>query len=519
MSVLEKIDGVRATWPAATAGLLTAAISLGIAELVAGMLLVRSPVIAVGDGVIDVVPHEVKDFAIETFGTNDKLALLAGIYSLLVVFAIVVGLIARRNLLAGIAALSVFGIVGVVAGLNTTDPRQVVVAPVIGVIAGAAALTLLQRRMHAATKSDHDTEGASAGFDRRAFLVLSGKVAVVAAVATAGGRWLGSRLSAAASRAAVVLPQPFKRLSPVPPGASVSVDGVTPFVTPNASFYRIDTALAVPQVTTDTWVLRIKGMVQDEVEISFDDLLSRPMVESDITLTCVSNVVGGELAGNARWLGVPLRELLDEAGVDPQKATQVVGRSVDGYACGFPTIAAYDGRDALVAVGMNGEPLPIEHGFPARLVVAGLYGYVSATKWLKEIELTTLEDFDSYWVRRSWAKEAPIKTQSRIDVPRGFAKLPAGRNVVAGVAWAQTRGVQTVEVRIDEGPWQRARLGVEVSKSTWRQWVHEWDAEPGSHRIFVRATDGTGEVQTSKRADPIPDGATGWHSVLVTVGS
>jgi len=300
-------------------------------------------------------------------------------------------------------------------------------------------------------------------------------------------------------------------------GTSVGVPGVAPFVTPNRDFYRIDIALAVPQVEADGWELKVTGMVARPLTFTLKDLLNRNLVETDITLMCVSNEVGGDLIGNARWLGVPLKELLNEAGVDPTVATQIVGRSVDDYECGFPTSAAFDGRDAIVALGMNGEPLPVEHGFPARLVVAGLYGYVSATKWLKEIELTTLDGFDSYWVPRGWAKQAPIKTESRIDTPRQAARLRTGANAIAGVSWAQTRGISKVEVRINKGEWQEARLGDELNKSTWRQWVYEWDAPAGSHVLTVRATDGAGEVQTAQRAEPIPDGASGWHSIAVTV--
>jgi DMSO/TMAO reductase YedYZ molybdopterin-dependent catalytic subunit len=304
----------------------------------------------------------------------------------------------------------------------------------------------------------------------------------------------------------------------VPGGADLGVEGVAPFVTPNSDFYRIDTALLVPQVRTEGWTLRVHGMVDRELELTFDELLARDLVEADVTLACVSNEVGGDLVGNARWLGARLDDLLREAGVQ-RGATQVVPRSADGFAAGFPTQVAMDGRDALVAVGMNGEPLPLEHGFPARLVVPGLYGYVSATKWLTEIELTRLGDFDSYWVRRGWAKEAPIKTQSRIDTPRSGASLRTGRVPVAGVAWAQSRGIRTVEVRVDDGPWRPARLGAGVGDDTWRQWVYDWDVHEGNHTLAVRATDGDGDTQTGEREAPIPSGATGWHTIEVSVGS
>ena len=324
---------------------------------------------------------------------------------------------------------------------------------------------------------------APGGTDRREFLRHSGALlaglAATAAVVGVAGRWLGSRFAAAASRAGVTLPRPATPLAAVPPSTQVDVPGMTPFITPNDRFYRIDTALTAPQVPTDSYTLRIKGMVDNELELSFDDLLRREMIERDITLTCVSNEVGGKLAGTARWLGTRLDALLREAGVQPG-ADQVVGRSVDGFECGFPVEAARDGRDAMVAIGMNGEPLPIEHGFPARLIVPGLYGFVSATKWLTEIELTTFDEFDHYWLRRGWAQRAPIKLMSRIDTPRGLAKVPAGVVPIAGVAWEQTVGIAGVEVSVDDGPWQPADLADVTTNDTWRQWVYRWNATPGT---------------------------------------
>jgi DMSO/TMAO reductase YedYZ molybdopterin-dependent catalytic subunit len=287
-------------------------------------------------------------------------------------------------------------------------------------------------------------------------------------------------------------------------------------VTPNGEFYRVDTRILVPQVDPDDWSLRITGMVDREVELSFDDLLAMDRITEYVTLSCVSNEVGGDLVGNALWSGVALRELLEVAGPQPE-ATQIVGRSVDGWTAGFPTEAIADGRPCMVAVTMNGEPLPVKHGFPARLIIPGLYGYVSATKWLTEIELTTWDAFDGYWIPRSWSKEGPIKTQSRLDVPRPGATLAAGRTPIAGVAWAQTRSIQQVEVRIDDGPWQPARLPGELSTNTWVQWLYTWDATPGPHRVAVRATDGDGDTQTADVAPPAPSGATGHHTIKVEV--
>jgi DMSO/TMAO reductase YedYZ molybdopterin-dependent catalytic subunit len=292
------------------------------------------------------------------------------------------------------------------------------------------------------------------------------------------------------------------------------------YVTGNADFYRIDTALVTPQVDPRTWRLRIRGMVDCEVTVTFDELMSMPMVERYITLACVSNEVGGDLIGNARWLGVPVRELLERAG--PQAgADQVVQRAVDGWTCGTPTAVLRDGRDALLAVGMNGEPLPVSHGFPVRMVVPGLYGYVSACKWITELELTTFAAFDAYWVRRGWAEQAVVKTQSRIDTPKAGARRHAGQVTIAGVAWAQHRGVSRVEVRVSgdggAGDWQEAELLDTASVDTWRQWRLTWNAPPGQFTLAVRATDGTGQTQTSQPAPVEPDGATGWHTVPVTI--
>jgi DMSO/TMAO reductase YedYZ molybdopterin-dependent catalytic subunit len=294
------------------------------------------------------------------------------------------------------------------------------------------------------------------------------------------------------------------------------VEGLSALVTSNKSFYRIDEALITPSVDVGRWRLQVKGMVDTPFELSYDDLLALPLVDRHITLSCVSNQVGGSLVGTAKWTGVRLADLLARAGVQPG-ATQLVGRSVDGFTVGFPVEVATDGRDALVAVGMNGVPLPSAHGFPARLVVPGLYGYVSATKWLKEIELTTFDAFDPYWVERNWARNGPVKVQSRIDVPRGFSRVVAGRGTIAGVAWAPHRGIGRVEVQVDEGPWREASLGPALGDDAWRQWTLEWDAIPGEHLIAVRATTADGEVQTAARHSPFPDGATGYHSVDIRV--
>jgi DMSO/TMAO reductase YedYZ molybdopterin-dependent catalytic subunit len=350
---------------------------------------------------------------------------------------------------------------------------------------------------------------------RRSFLGWALGTAAVAVVAGLGGRWLSSRRTAELARKDVVLPQPSSPAPALPANIDPPVGSLEKYVTPNPYFYRIDTALVTPQVDPTGWTLKIHGRVRNPLTLTFDQLMARPMIERYVTLACVSNEVGGDLISNAKWLGVPLKDLLDE--VQPEDgADQVVSRSVDGWTCGTPTSVLRDGRDAMLAVGMNGEPLPVDHGFPVRMVTPGLYGYVSACKWITEMELSSFADFDAYWVRRGWSAQGPIKTQSRIDAPRETAK--AGEVMVAGIAWAQHRGVSVVEVSTDGGTtWKQAELHGTVSPDTWRQWTLPWNATPGKHTIIVRAADTTGEVQSSRPVPVVPDGAEGWHSITVTV--
>ncbi|MBO4210707.1 molybdopterin-dependent oxidoreductase, partial [Micromonospora echinofusca] len=347
---------------------------------------------------------------------------------------------------------------------------------------------------------------------RRRLLGNAAAVAAGTALGVVGARHLrrSATLDVERSRAAVRLPPPTDPAPPLPTGVAPG------FHTPNADFYRVDTALTVPRLDVDAWRLRIHGLVDRPVEVSFADLLDRELVERDITLNCVSSEVGGPYVGTARWLGVPLAPLLRSAGIRAG-ADQVVARSSEGMTIGTPVDTLLDGRDALLAVGMNGEPLPLAHGFPVRMLTPGLYGYAGACKWIVELELTRFADFDPYWVRRGWAREAPVKTASRIDRPGPFARLAAGRVAVAGVAWAQRRGIAAVEVSVDSGPWQPATLRPVPSTDTWVQWRYDWDARPGGHSLRVRATDGNGDGQTGERATPFPDGATGWHTVAVTV--
>jgi len=506
----EAVNESGGLWSGAAVGVASGLVALGSAELLAGLSRdFSSPVTEVGNRVIDLAPPWLKTFAIENFGTNDKPILIGTVLAALVIVAALLGILARRRHLAAAVGVSLFGVLGAIAAWTGVKGTISAIPSLVGGGVGAGALLFL-------TRPAGPMMAASAPDSRRAFLRDLGAVTALGAVGAVGGRWLRTRFEVAHERAKLLLPSAKRPLAPLDTTIEAGVDGATPFITPNANFYRIDTALEVPQVSLAGWKLAITGMVDSEQSLTFDDLSGMDLVEAHITLTCVSNEVGGQLAGTARWLGVPLSTLLDRAGLDPD-ADQIVGRSVDGYTCGFPVDSVSDGRNALVAIGMNGEPLPVEHGFPARLIVAGLYGFVSATKWLTELEITRFDKFDQYWVPRGWSARGPIKTFSRIDTPRALVATPAGRVAVAGVAWAQTRGIDRVEVRVDDGPWQDAELKPVPNDETWRQWVLPMDLDPGSYSVSCRATDRTGQVQTEERVAPRPDGATGWHSVVVLV--
>ncbi len=509
----------------AAVGLVAGGVAIGVAQLVAAVVgELASPVVAVGEAAIDLAPGWLKTFAIRAFGTNDKMALLVGIGVILAVLAALMGVLTLRRRWVGYAGLAALGAVGVAAAVSRPTADGLSALPsVVGVVAGAASLRLLLRPFDespAARTAGRGGDGASSkpiAYDRRRFLLTGAALAGGAMVAGVGGRVVGrSAARAEASRVALRIPQPAS-VPPVPSGADLRIPGLSPFVTPTDTFYRVDTAIIVPKVAAEDWRLRIHGMVDREIQLTMPQLLARPLVERDVTLTCVSNEVGGPYVGNARWVGALLQPILEEAGVHPG-ADQLVSTSADGFTVGTPTAVLVDGRDAMLAVAMNGEPLPLAHGFPVRMVVPGLYGYVSATKWVVDMELTTFDAFDAYWIRRGWAQQAPIKTMSRIDTPRSGAGLPVGRVAVAGVAWAQHRGIQAVEVRVDDGPWQPARLSVQDTIDTWRQWVFEWQATPGRHRLQARATDRTRYTQTDREAPPAPNGATGWHTVVVSVG-
>lgn len=498
------------SWTALASGVAAGLLTVGTATLLAGLLERAglsggqpAPVAAVGAAFIDRTPAWLKDLAISTFGVNDKRALLVGTVVVLAVVCALIGLLSRRRLTLALilfAATAGVGLLGVL-----TRPGATAVDAVPTLVGAAVGLWFLARLSARGSAPD-------ANPTRR--LLLGGAVGGVAAYlgAVLGG---GAATAADSRQSAAKTSLDVERMS-VPAGADLRVPGAAPYVVANADFYRIDTALVVPRLDATQWRLRVTGMVDREVEIDWATLQGKPMREALVTLTCVSNEVGGDLIGNAVWTGWPVRELLAMAG--PQAgADMVLQTSADGWTCGTPLTALTDDRNALLAIRMNGEPLPFEHGFPVRLVVPGLYGYVSATKWVSELKVTTFAKDQGYWTPRGWSAKGPIKTASRIDVPRVGATVPAGRVAVAGVAWAQHRGIRKVEVQVDDGPWQQARLAEEPTIDAWRQWVLPWDATRGSHTIRVRATDGLGELQTSVEAPPAPDGASGWHTITVRV--
>ena len=521
-------------WHGIAIGLLSTFAGLAAAELIVGLVRgASSPVLPVGQEIIDIVPPAVKDWAIDWFGTADKAVLIIGtLISLAVVGSIVGTLAVRGNRPSAYAVTAVVGFIGVFAVWMRPAPDFGKMLPsIVGTVASIGVIWWLAPR-DIAPDGPIDVEVAGSApavgpLPRRTFLQGASTVGLLSLLVGGVGRVLKGRFEVGEERAALELPEPVDTIAPVDadPVAlgnemDLGLDGLTPFVVPNSDFYRIDTALSVPQVPKDSWKLRIHGMVERELRITFADLLAREQVERYITLSCVSNQIGGDLVGNAKWQGVLLKDVLDEAGVQ-EGATQVVSRSIDGWNCGSPTSAIMDGRDAMLAIAMNGEPLPAEHGYPVRLVVPGLYGYVSATKWVTEIELTRWEDFDGYWVPRGWSKEGPVKTMARIDRPKGgrnYADDEPGVVTIAGLAWAVHRGISRVEVQIDDGQWRECELAGVPSDDTWRQWRYRWtDAEPGRHSVRARAYDADGVPQPEEPKDVAPDGAQGYHRVQFEV--
>jgi len=513
-------------WWGVALGLVATGAGLAAAEVVVGLVQgSASPVVPVGQVFIDHVPKSVKDWAIEQFGTNDKVVLITGAMIVVLALGALVGIMAIRGSRAGAYALtSVIGIIGGFAVLTRPAPTLGKLLPtIVGTLVSIAVLWYLGPKPVRATapgavdgESNVEPHGERelVGLDRRTFMVGLAGIGSAAVIAAGFGRLLQRRFDVGSERAAIALPS-AESSEALATDTELGVDGISSFVTPNADFYRIDTALVVPQVSKDSWTLKIDGLVDNPMELTFDDLLARPQIERYITLSCVSNEVGGDLVGNARWQGVLLKDLLDEAGLQPS-AAQIASRSADGWTCGTPLDVVMDGRDAMLAVAMNGEPLPAEHGYPVRMVVPGLYGYVSATKWVTDLRLTTWEEFDGYWIPRGWSKLAPVKTMARIDTPRTGSDR-SGEVAIGGVAWAVHRGIGRVQIRVDDGEWLDAELGGVPSNDTWAQWVYRWTGEPGSHVVEARAIDKAGEIQPEEPAAPAPNGAQGYHRINLDI--
>ncbi|WP_397427597.1 molybdopterin-dependent oxidoreductase [Pseudarthrobacter sp. NS4] len=505
---------------AAAAGAVAVGAAVVVGELLAGVLSPSlSPLTAVGGAVIDTVPPGVKDWAVVLFGTADKAALLVGMGLVIAALAALAGSAEDRRKFAGAALIGVFGVVGVVAVLTRAQLTPAALAlPVVTAIVAVVLLVYLIRRLQEwADPTSNNSSPPASG--RRRF--LQNLAAGAAATVTGGifaGIWRGATAGVSEARERLTLPEPAVQAPAIPAGAEAGVEGMPPLVTPNRDFYRIDTALSVPTVNPDTWVLKVTGMVDREIELDFAGLLAKPLTERHVTIACVSNNVGGDLIGNARWLGWPVRDLLALAG--PRAgADMVLSRSADGWTAGTPLDVLTDSRDALLAVGMNGEPLPLEHGFPVRLVVPGLYGYVSATKWVTELKVTRFADDVAYWTPRGWSGRGPIKTSSRIDVPRSGRSVRTGTVMFGGVAWAQHTGIGKVELRINRGQWRESELSPGISVDTWYQWKLGMDLAPGQYEVQVRATDLRGAVQDEETRPVVPDGATGFHTVRVDVNS
>ncbi len=523
------------------AGIVSAGVLFAVAELAAAFFgPAASPFGSVGAVVVELSPPWLTEFAISTFATADKLVLFISMGIGAIILAAGIGVLALRNWTAGalvVAALGVGMVVCVLtrAGAVPADAIPTALGTAVGLfclrwlirlLPGPAARAGSPARQDVAGHEAAPAGGAGTGSDtatrepdpgRRKFLATAGLMAGAAVVmGIAAGAVSAARNGARQVRETLGLPAPARPAKPLPKGVQAPVDGAIPFVTPNADFYRIDTALIVPSVDPAQWTLRVHGLVEEAVSIGFQDLLNADLVESYTTLTCVSNEVGGGLAGNARWLGYPLRELLARARPRPE-ADMVLSTSIDGFTASTPLAVLTDARNALLAIGMNGEPLPLEHGFPVRMVVPGLYGYVSATKWVVDLEVTRFADKTAYWTSRGWSDHGPIKTASRIDVPHAGANVAAGRTAFAGTAWAQHRGISKVQVQMDDGAWADAELAAEASVDTWRQWyLVRDDVSAGQHRLRVRAWDGDGKLQTETPAPPAPNGASGWHSIEFT---
>ncbi|GAB3243303.1 molybdopterin-dependent oxidoreductase [Nocardioides dilutus] len=507
-------------------GVLAALVGVATGHIVAALLNpASSPVLAVGSQVIDLTPTPMKEWAIRRFGDRDKPILVGSVMGGVLALAAVGGLLARRRLRLGAGLLLVLVAVAGSTAMNRPTAEVVDVVPSLATaVAGVGALWWLDRAARASRHTERRSEEGPDDQDvcldarqpsRRGVLVASGVLALTAALLGGAGRVIGGLRTRLGD---IALPRPADPAPPLPGGLERTFPGITPFQVPTEDFYRVDTRLDVPIVDHDAWTLTIDGDVEREVTLTYDDILGMDLVERDITLTCVSNSVGGKYVGGARWLGVRLTDLLDLAGVGSD-ADQIFATDVGGMTISTPLALATDGRDALLAVGMNGVVLPREHGFPARVVIPGLYGFISATKWVTRLTLTTYEEKRAYWTERDWATDAPIKISSRIDIPKPLAKLDRGENIVGGVAWAQQNGgVAKVQVRVDGGPWRDAELGPSAGDDYWRQWFYRWDAqESGRHNLAARVIDGNGNEQASVRATPFPEGASGIQELIVEV--
>ena len=521
VSALDQSATVR--W-AALSGVISALLALAVAEVVSLVLAGRgNPVLAVGSLIVDIVPPGFKTVIIALFDTADKLVLFICLGAVVVVLAAVAGTLELRRRFAGVPVFALVGIIALIAVLTRADASFLDAIPtVIGVLAGIRLLQVLIARLERWREAtvpgpgSGSRTGSGTVYDRRRFLRLALLMGATSVVVGAVARSVSAASAAVQQvRGSIRLPKASAPAAALPAGAQLSVPGITTFATPNADFYRIDTALQVPSIDPGGWKLRITGMVERNIEITYDELLALPLEEHWVTLACVSNEVGGGLVGNALWLGYPIRKLLERA-KPIGGADMVLSRSQDGFTAGTPLAVLQDERtDAVLAVGMNGEPLPLDHGFPVRMVVPGLYGYVSATKWVVELKVTTFAKDMGYWTPRGWSALGPVKVSSQIDTPT--REVQAGTIAVAGVAWAQHTGISKVEVRVDDGDWQQATLARAVSADTWLQWSYAWEATSGDYEITVRATDADGLVQTADRAPVAPDGATGLHRVRVSV--
>lgn len=494
--------------------MLAALVAIGAGHLVAAILApATSPLLVVGSTMIDLAPTPAKEFVVRTFGNYDKPLLIGLIAVVLAGLAGGIGQFAWHRRTPATLAIAGLGLIGVVMALVRPGAAPLDTIPsIVAAAAGAVALQLLVRVIGAGRDRVETPTTAERGRDRRRLMLGIGGAGAVALLGGAGGEAIARQRGGGAGTAAGRLPRPISTAAAIPAGAQVP--GATPFITEIADFYRVDISLTTPKISIDGWTLTIDGMVDRPLTLTYDELLELPMIERTITMTCVSNEVGGGYVSTARWLGVPFSEIAERVGIQPG-ADQAYSYSLDsGYTCSTPLAALTDGRDAMIVVGMNGETLPDKNGFPARMLVPGLFGFVSATKWLRRIEFTTYAERSAYWTDREWATDAPVLTQSRIDVPKSLTTIPRDRAVLGGIAWAQHRGIARVELRIDGGPWQEASLATDAGIDLWRQWSYVYDGPPGQHTAEVRATDATGEVQPEQRTKVFPDGARGWHQIV-----